>query len=183
MAAQSNSEASIEDLPPIGIALIAICFGGYTIWNIPTTLGSSTAYAWWGILAISVVGGLYVIIGFYNTASEKGILVAFEWLFDPVGESKEAGGNQSSETEKTPPAPESLRNELYFERADRRCEWCDDEIDYHEVHHINPRSEGGSNDPKNLIVLCPNCHNKADNGVVSRSKLKYRVQEQMENRV
>ncbi|WP_425607549.1 HNH endonuclease [Natrinema zhouii] len=42
-----------------------------------------------------------------------------------------------------------------------------------------PRSEGGPNMPKNLIVLCPNCHRKADSGTISRSKLKYRVNEQL----
>lgn len=25
-------------------------------------------------------------------------------------------------------------------------------------HHIRPRSEGGANEPRNIAVLCPNCH-------------------------
>lgn len=28
-------------------------------------------------------------------------------------------------------------------------------------HHIVPRHVGGSDDPSNLIVLCPNCHTAA----------------------
>ena len=27
-----------------------------------------------------------------------------------------------------------------------------------EVHHIKPRSEGGSNELENMIVVCSNCH-------------------------
>ena len=29
---------------------------------------------------------------------------------------------------------------------------------FFEVHHIKPRSEGGTDDSANLIILCPNCH-------------------------
>lgn len=71
-------------------------------------------------------------------------------------------------------------DELYFERANRKCEWCEEPIDSHETHHIKPRSEGGPNDPENLIVLCPNCHDKADRGMLSRSKLTRVVSKNME---
>ena len=32
------------------------------------------------------------------------------------------------------------------------------------VHHIKPRSEGGSNDERNLETLCEDCHNKVEEG-------------------
>ena len=83
-------------------------------------------------------------------------------------------------SEKTNPAPENLKNELYFERANQRCEWCEEWVDTPEIHHIVPRSEGGINTAENLIVLCPNCHRKADRGVLSRSKLEYKLNRQME---
>jgi 5-methylcytosine-specific restriction endonuclease McrA len=82
---------------------------------------------------------------------------------------------------KTKPAPENLKNTLYFERAMQHCEWCNEWVDTPEIHHIIPRSEGGPNLAKNLIVLCPNCHKKADLGIISRSKLEYKLDRQMQN--
>lgn len=41
-----------------------------------------------------------------------------------------------------------------------------------EIHHIVPVSEGGSGKLDNLIMLCPNCHKKADYGVITRDELK-----------
>lgn len=41
-----------------------------------------------------------------------------------------------------------------------------------EIHHIVPVSEGGSGELDNLIMLCPNCHKKADYGIITREELK-----------
>lgn len=35
---------------------------------------------------------------------------------------------------------------------------------YVEVAHIKPLSEGGPDDPENMVALCPNCHKKLDKG-------------------
>lgn len=40
-----------------------------------------------------------------------------------------------------------------------RCGWNQTTCD---LAHIKARSDGGSNKPENLIVLCPNCHRLAD---------------------
>lgn len=34
------------------------------------------------------------------------------------------------------------------------------------VHHVIPRSEGGSNDPANLITLCALCHDEIENTAI-----------------
>jgi len=42
-------------------------------------------------------------------------------------------------------------------RDNFRCQKCN-YYKHLEVHHIIPRSKGGSDDPKNLITLCQRCH-------------------------
>lgn len=39
-----------------------------------------------------------------------------------------------------------------------------------EVHHIKPRSEGGTNHPSNLICLCHDCHTKHHKGELKLNK-------------
>jgi len=44
----------------------------------------------------------------------------------------------------------------------QKCKWKPgklDDIDILRVHHKIPQSQGGSNELKNLIVLCKDCHN------------------------
>lgn len=41
-----------------------------------------------------------------------------------------------------------------------------------EIHHIIPVCENGTDEPENLILLCPNCHELADANVFSRDFLK-----------
>lgn len=52
---------------------------------------------------------------------------------------------------------------------------CDFDYVVHN-HHITPRSEGGSHDLENCILLCPNHHALADAGVLSRDDLREIVQ-------
>lgn len=40
-----------------------------------------------------------------------------------------------------------------------------------EVHHIVPKREGGSDDPSNLITLCPTHHEMADRDMIPRAAL------------
>lgn len=43
----------------------------------------------------------------------------------------------------------------------KKCKICDvekkDDVQFH-IHHIVPKSEGGTNDKKNLIEICDDCH-------------------------
>lgn len=49
------------------------------------------------------------------------------------------------------------RREVYA-RDYYRCALCDTPRGL-QIHHVIPRSRGGSNDPENLITLCMWCHN------------------------
>jgi 5-methylcytosine-specific restriction endonuclease McrA len=40
-----------------------------------------------------------------------------------------------------------------------------------EVHHITPKSEGGTHKQENLITLCPNHHAMVHKGLIQRSEL------------
>ena len=47
-----------------------------------------------------------------------------------------------------------------YARDGYRCALCDS-TQYIQVHHVIPRSEGGTNSVMNLITLCGNCHSQA----------------------
>lgn len=55
-----------------------------------------------------------------------------------------------------------------IQRADGHCQLCgcpapfkdDKGRPYLEIHHVVSLSEGGTDSPKNLVALCPNCHSK-----------------------
>jgi len=44
-----------------------------------------------------------------------------------------------------------------FDRCKSRCEYCGKKAV--DIHHIQSRGQGGSNDINNLIALCRKCHN------------------------
>lgn len=166
-------EVDLEEIPRIGIPIIGIFL-----------IYAAVSVGLNDLMLNALIGGLGVILLFIFAVffgkkyQDEGIQAAIDYAITaPIEENESGDGSPSSEdeTEKTPPAPEKLKNELYFERADKECEWCGKDIDSPDVHHIKPREEGGPNKPSNLIVLCPNCHRKADSGVISRSKLKYQV--------
>lgn len=41
------------------------------------------------------------------------------------------------------------------------CKICNKKTDYLEIHHIVPKSRGGSNSENNLISICIDCHSLA----------------------
>lgn len=41
-----------------------------------------------------------------------------------------------------------------------------------DMHHLDPVGEGGSDDPNNLIALCPNCHRRHHNSDIPISSLR-----------
>jgi 5-methylcytosine-specific restriction endonuclease McrA len=65
--------------------------------------------------------------------------------------------------------PRDLRY-LILERDDFRCKFCglggkESDIIL-EVHHVIWRFNGGSDDPTNLMTVCPNCHDLIHHGKI-----------------
>ena len=141
---------------------------------------------WYGLTGMNPDGNAYMIaIG----ASILGVIAAVGDFLDYFDMSdyvdfsdievdrKNPAKSQDSQKKKTPPAPAALKNKLYYERADGACEHCGERVDQPHVHHIKPRADGGPNTMSNLIVLCPNCHSKADSGLIARHRLRYRARQ------
>ena len=55
--------------------------------------------------------------------------------------------------------PNNIRKAIY-RRDGYCCALCDSPRQL-QIHHVMPRSQGGSNSPHNLITLCMYCHNTA----------------------
>ncbi len=72
--------------------------------------------------------------------------------------------------EKVPPLSPGEIDALRYKVGDR-CELCHKQVPL-EVHHIVPRSEGGSNKQDNLIA-CSTCHDRAQRGEPPRHYLLY----------
>lgn len=78
----------------------------------------------------------------------------------------------------------SVRSTRRYERSkvgralkalyDGRCQICEftfpkrDGTNYAEVHHLESLSEGGWEDPRNMLVVCANCHRQLHYGRVKR---------------
>lgn len=78
-------------------------------------------------------------------------------------------GNDSTESADTTAATTDTMSltptarQLLLEERDRTCVLCgatptaDNDVDLH-VHHKRPKSEGGSDHPDNLVIICETCH-------------------------
>lgn len=167
----SSEEDAFEefDLPPGGIAFALLVAGGMAL-RYAGFSPESTVFLIGAAMAIGAVAILGWAGVLYKT---NGWSEAYEFL---VAVNEESSQNvKTDESETTPPTPEKLKNKLIFDRAGQQCEWCEESFDHPEVHHIKPRREAGPNKPENLIVLCPNCHEKADREAIPRSKLKAKM--------
>jgi len=52
---------------------------------------------------------------------------------------------------------ENIRDTV-LRRDDFKCRWCGREAE--NIHHMKFRSQGGSDNPINLVALCFDCHRK-----------------------
>jgi DNA mismatch repair protein MutS len=87
-------------------------------------------------------------------------------LLDRAHEIRRALGGEVAATD----APKSLWNPNIQRKE---CEVCGDPVVKElEVHHILPRAEGGSNELRNLVVLCEKCHDKHHAGQLEVGELR-----------
>jgi hypothetical protein len=170
---EAGENVDLDEIPPGLLAIVLAVVGGFVLYSLDTPTGSPVF-----LLAVGfVVGGIAIFAWAGVLYREEGIKEALLFLFSIEGGSQSNGSN---EVEKTPPLSQRKRDELCMDRADMTCEWCGDETDAPEVHHIKPRAEGGPNNPENLIVLCPNCHREKPD-VISQSKFRMKVRRQMDD--
>lgn len=142
---------------------------------------------WYALTSMNPDGNAYMIViggSILGVIAAIGDFLDYFDMSDYVdfsnidGESQKSAKSNKSKKKKTPPAPTALKNKLYYERAGGACEHCGERVDQPHVHHIKPRADGGPNTVSNLIVLCPNCHSKADSGLIARHRLRYKAKQQ-----
>lgn len=60
---------------------------------------------------------------------------------------------------------------IIFSRDENKCQACNIKVGL-SMHHIIPRSEGGRDEPFNMITLCQHCHNEVESlGFKSRDEI------------
>lgn len=75
------------------------------------------------------------------------------------------------------PAVSKRLEKALFQEVGSRCPLCGEEdVSALVIHHIEPYAENPAHDPSKMIVLCSNCHARADRGDISRVKLLDRKQ-------
>ncbi|WP_087714119.1 HNH endonuclease [Natronolimnobius baerhuensis] len=100
-------------------------------------------------------------------------------LFEKATQSSPAG-TQPGEPEETPTNSSTSRSyprsdivrKFALRVADGVCQGCEEAAPFRnpsgdpflEVHHLTRRSDGGPDDPENVIALCPNCHRRVHEG-------------------
>lgn len=166
----SASTNELEDAPPGIIAFALILVGGIIVYS----QGFAPRSTVFQVGVVFAIGGLGIISWGGWIYRRHGLSEALDVLFERDSRRRSSSSNTSTE-EKTPPAPKKLKDTIKFDRANHHCEWCGQRFDGLHVHHIKPRSQGGPNTKRNLIALCPNCHDKADRGGISQSQLRGKI--------
>lgn len=68
-------------------------------------------------------------------------------------------GEKSNRSQHTINSNPSARKKLLDER-EHRCVGCGKTEGQMILHHVVPISKGGLDDPRNIVILCPECHDK-----------------------
>ncbi|MCD6147627.1 MAG: HNH endonuclease [Thermoplasmata archaeon] len=163
-----------EELPAWAVLLVLFVAAIAIIW-------ASVPHIYLYLSLIIIV--LVFIIATYYAYTKKNIFLPtaltkyiWNWYKREYREREKREGKASRKRSVVPPLSSEERYRLIHDVAHHRCEFPGCNIEYGlEVHHIIPRSEGGSNKQSNLIVLCPTHHRMAHRGSIPRDELKYIV--------
>jgi len=119
---------------------------------------------------LAPVGGTEIEIGGGSPATLSG-----EELFQKAKQSSPTGNNASSGGSggggRSYPRSEFVR-EFALRMANGVCQGCKEKAPFVdkqgqpflEVHHLTRQSDGGADDPENVIAICPNCHRRVHQG-------------------
>lgn len=58
-----------------------------------------------------------------------------------------------------------------FKRLNIGCSLCGWNCCVCDIHHINPKAEGGGDEHENLTYVCPNCHRMLHNGLIDSDRV------------
>jgi len=112
------------------------------------------------VLFFVVIGLVWFLIKSYNERHpDVSIFAKLKELLKPAFK-------ESSKPARIP-IPEEIKEQV-FERAGHKCQYCGNEISP-QIHHID--GDRTNNNPKNLIVLCPNHHKESDLKAIPKSSL------------
>ncbi|WP_254768040.1 HNH endonuclease [Salinilacihabitans rarus] len=103
--------------------------------------------------------------------SEVGTLSDDE-LFKRAKQSAPGKSVTTTTSTRTPYTRSDLVRDFALRMADGICQACSEEAPfvsqkgepYLEVHHLYRVSDGGVDDPENVIAICPNCHREVHHG-------------------
>jgi len=118
------------------------------------------------------VDGYFVIHGEYDKKGFNLILNRLDSEVRKLVKIKSLKEEKMPEVKKTPPLS-NKEKEMLIHKVGTRCCYphCNETIAL-DVHHIIPRSEGGTSKENNLVVLCPTHHRMARDGTIPKQRLK-----------
>lgn len=159
-----RDEFGLSDLPP---------------WLQALTVGGVALLFFWALaprwVFLLTIAGLGLAVGgliWYAVQKNDGLVAALKAGLSSYRDLHESWETTQEKKARADPLTTYQKTKLK-KAVGLECEVpkCDISRSLH-IHHIKPRSEGGSNDLKNLIVLCRNHHADADAGSYSRSMLR-----------
>jgi len=161
------STAQEKHLQNLTILLVFIIVGIALLWT------WIKAHIWQSVLGCIIIVGLFVL-ALWKLPKFREFVCGEFWmklwkLLKPPAESYKGRKILEGKNTEVPQLNQSEKNNL-MDKVGNKCEYCRDLYTL-DVHHILPRSEGGSNKQSNLIVLCSKCHRMAHGGGISKARL------------